>query len=140
MGPQYYLDMAKQHGYGDAAKEALWALCPPEERLGILRHLVTYRAVTEACQFEEDQFGEEIQAGTGQKTAAIRLDGLLREWSKSEFGNMPMTLQPFIFFACWGDGFSLDFLTRNAHRFLWLPEPLPNARGATRGLFFDDDD
>lgn len=131
--------MAKQHGYGDVTKEALWARCPPEERLEILRHLVTYRAVTEACQFEEDHFGEEILPGTGPKTAAVILDGLLQKWSTRKFGEMPMTLEPFVFFACWGDGFSLEFLTRNAKRFLWLPEPLPNVRGATYGSFFDDD-
>ncbi|MFA6414783.1 MAG: hypothetical protein WC217_02845 [Candidatus Paceibacterota bacterium] len=132
--------MAKQHGYGNSVKEALWALCPPEERLKILRHLMTYRAVTETCQFEEDHFGEEISAGTGPKTTAVMLDGLLQKWSTCEFGEIPMTLEPFIFFACWGDGFSLEFLTQNARRFLWLPEPLSNVHGTTRGSFFDDDD
>lgn len=130
--------MAEQHGYGDATKEALWAHCPPEERLEILRHLMTYRAVKEACQFEENHFGEEIPAGTGPKTAVVMLDGKLREWSLLEFGNMPMTLEPFIFFACWGDGFSLEFLKQNASRFLWLPEPLPGT--PSRSSFLDDDD
>lgn len=125
MDIQYYLDMAKMHGYGNPEKEAIWNHVPQEERLAILQHLMTYRAVTECCQFEEDHLREEIPAGTGPKTAATMLDGLLREWSKREFGEMPITLEPFIFFACNGDAFSLEFLKCNARRFLWLPDPIP---------------
>ncbi len=122
MGPQYYLDIARMQGYGNPANEALWAKCPEEERLAILRFLMTRRAVTENCQFVEDLAvpSEEISGA---------LDRMVIEWSKkASLDEIPLTLAPFVFCAFHGAGFSLELLKREAERFLWLPDPMPQNR------------
>lgn len=116
----YYLGMARMHGYDDPTKEALWGQVPPEERLKILRHLLTYRSVREICNFEDDFTCPEDKMDE-------KLDELLVELSAVDSaGDLPITLNMFVFFACWGESFSLQFLEREGPRFLWLPDPLPD--------------
>lgn len=120
MGPGYYLEIARMQGYGDPKKEALWAKCPEPERLAILRHLMSLRAVTENCQFVEE-------LAVPEEEVPATLDKMVVEWSKKEsLDEIPMTLAPFVFCAFSGAGFSLERLKREADRFLWMPEPLPD--------------
>jgi hypothetical protein len=127
MGPQYYLDIAKMQGYGNPANEALWANCPEDERLAILRFLMTKRAVTENCQFVEDLV-------VSEEEVSAMLDRMVVGWSKkTSLDEIPLTLAPFIFCAFHGTGFSLELLKREADRFLWMPDPVPK-RHPTRPI------
>lgn len=123
MDAEYYLGIARMQGYGDPAKEAMWAQCPEEERLAILRFLMTKRAVTENCQFVED-------LAVPEEDVPAALDNMVVELSKkTSLDEIPLTLAPFVFCAFHGGGaFSLACLEREADRFLWLPDPLPEAR------------